>query len=115
MQVGTTVKKILPQIDDPDSSDTWTITIDNLQSSGLYQFTSLSNPRLTFSPWDSSHSGDYFVTLILKDNRGSVSSYSFNLLINDPLFIESSTSVINNTTNSPEKNVETQNDTVESI
>lgn len=115
MQVGTTVKKILPSIDDPDSSDTWTISIDNLQSSGLYQFTSLSYPLLTFSPWDSSHSGDYFVTLILKDNRGSVSSYSFNLLITDPLFIESSNSIINNTTNSPKKNIETQNDTVESI
>ena len=35
--------------------------------------------------------------------------------ITDPLFIESTTSVVNNTTNSPEKNVETQNDTVESI
>jgi len=67
---------------------------------------------LTFSPWDSSHSGDYLVTLILKDSRGSISSYSFNLLITDPLFQENSNQIINNASSIAEKNVETQNDTV---
>ncbi len=81
---------MLPTISDPDSGDTWTISVDNYISSGLYQFTKLQYPFLSFSPSDSSHAGTYPVTLILKDNQGLSSKYSFLLDIIDPLFEEKS-------------------------
>jgi len=36
MQIGTTLKKTLPDIDDPDTNDTWTISVENFAQSGIY-------------------------------------------------------------------------------
>ncbi len=49
----------LPTISDPDPSDTWTVSVDNLASTGLYQFTTLAYPYLTFSPMEKKHAGKY--------------------------------------------------------
>jgi hypothetical protein len=104
------VKKILPEIDDLDPNDTWTISIENFASKGLYQFTSFSYPSLIFTPWDSSHAGFYHVTLVLKDNYKKVSKYSFNLIISDPLFTNNSPTLSENKVGDQIDNTETIED-----
>ena len=72
----------LPKVID-DDGDTYSVSIPNFVTSGIYQFTQWNKNQMTFtcSPFDASQASIYNVTIVLKDNNMKPISRSYNQTI----------------------------------